>query len=187
MGKLKSMNFIDTFVQNYFVSNRTEGMTDFMYFVTSFFDVTDVGSFSRFMAIVLLVATLIYFVRNARYSFLFVLVLFVGALATYFLKIFFDVNRPAMAVVSVLGQSFPSYHATASTLFFVMLIYIFDDHLRGIKRKVFNFLCILGIFLVAGSRIYLGVHWVSDVVGGMVLGALISYVSIRIFQFYINK
>lgn len=181
------MNFIDTFVQNYFVLNRTEGMTDFMYFVTSIFDVTDVWSFLRFMIIVLCVSVLIYFVRNAKYSLLFVVVLFVGAVSSYFLKIFFDVSRPAMAVVSVVGQSFPSYHATAATLFFVMLIYIFDDHLMGIKRKIFNFLCILGIFLVAGSRIYLGVHWVSDVVGGMVLGILISYISIKIFQFYINK
>lgn len=181
------MNFIDTFVQNYFVLNRNEGMTDFMYFVTSIFDVTDVVSFLRFMAIVLCVTTLIYFVRNIKYSFFFISVLFVGAIVVYFLKIFFDVNRPTMAVVSVFGQSFPSYHATVATLFFSMLIYIFDDHLKSTKRKIFNFLCILGIFLVAGSRIYLGVHWVSDIIGGVVLGILILYFSIKIFQFYINK
>jgi undecaprenyl-diphosphatase len=111
-----------------------------------------------------------------------VLTIFVGGIITYFLKIFFDVSRPSMAVISVLGQSFPSYHAVAATIFFLMLIYIFDDYLKSAIRFVFNFACIFMIFAVSFSRIYLGVHWFSDVFAGVILGGFIVYFSIKIFR-----
>ncbi len=181
------MNSIDNFVQNYFTHGRTPGMTDFMYVVTSFFDVTTVVSALRFIFVVLIVAFLICKFRNIRYSFLFVLTIFVGGIITYFLKIFFDVSRPSMAVISVLGQSFPSYHAVAATIFFLMLIYIFDDYFKKPYKYVFNFVCIFGIFLIAGSRVYLGVHWVSDVFWGIILGVGISYIAVQIFRYFFDK
>jgi len=171
------MNLIDIIVQNYFVSIRTQFLTEAMYLLTILFN----GSLS-FLVIVLCVATLIYLVRNFRYAMLFVFSLFSGTLVVFILKSFFDVNRPTDGLAPVFGQSFPSYHATIATIFFVMLIYIFDDYLKKRTKIVFNTLCIFSVILVSFSRLYLGAHWLSDVVSGLILGVLISYISIKIFK-----
>ncbi|MCX6702102.1 MAG: phosphatase PAP2 family protein [Candidatus Zambryskibacteria bacterium] len=172
------MNSIDIFVQNYFSTIRAPFLTEFMYILTSLFDV----SFS-FFAVVFCVALLIYIVRNLKYSLLFTVAIFFSGAFVYFLKLFFNVARPINPVITAFGQSFPSYHATVATVFFIMLMYIFDDYFSSIKRKTFNFICIVSIFLIAFSRIYLGVHWLSDVIGGIVFGGIISYISIKIFKY----
>ncbi len=168
---------LDIFVQNYFSHIRTPFVTEFMYLASGFFDVT-----ASFVAVVLCVAFLVYLVRGKLYSVLFMGSLVFAAVSVYFLKVFFDVARPLDPVVYAFGQSFPSYHATASTVFFVMLMYIFDKHLSLFSRVLFNAACILAIIVVSFSRIYLGIHWLTDVVFGVFFGLVISYVSVMIIM-----
>ncbi|MFZ2621470.1 MAG: phosphatase PAP2 family protein [Minisyncoccia bacterium] len=182
------MYSFDIIVQNYFASGRTLFLTEFFYLLTILFDLT-----TPFILIVFLTSLLVYIVRNIKYSLLFLISIIVGGVSIYFLKVIFNVTRPFGGVMEVFGKSFPSGHTTIATIFFVMLMYIFDDYLStqvglsGIWRKVFNTFCTLGILLVAFSRVYLGVHWASDVIGGVVLGALVSYICISLFRVTLNR
>jgi undecaprenyl-diphosphatase len=171
------MNFIDINVKNYFDLSRTSGLTEYMYLLTNLFDVS-VYSAMVFVCF----AVLVYLFRGIRYAVFFMTTLVSTAVLVYILKVVFDVARPDGGVMSAFGQSFPSFHATASAVFFIILIYIFDDYLKSSVRFVFNFLCIFMIFAVSFSRIYLGVHWFSDVFVGVILGGAIVYVSIGIFR-----
>lgn len=171
------MNPVDIFIQNYFSLVRTLHLTEFMYLLSGLFN----PSVSMVVA-VLFVAFLIYLVRDLRYSVLFISALFLGWVLVRLLKYFFDVSRPLGGVVEAFGQSFPSGHATMATIFFIMLMYIFDGYLKTLPRITFNSLCIIGIFLVSFSRVYLGVHWASDVFGGIVLGGALSCLFIAIFK-----
>lgn len=171
------MRTIDILVQNYFSANRTEGLTNFFYIFTTLFDFT-----IYFIFISLCVAGLIYLVRNIKYAIFFLSTLFVSAVIVYLMKLFFDVARPAGGLFSAFGQSFPSYHATEATVFFVLVMFVFNDYWGRYSKVMFNFLCILAIFLVAISRVYLGVHWFSDVFWGVVLGSVISYIAIFSFK-----
>ena len=96
------------------------------------------------------------------------------------LKIYFDIPRPDGGVLDTFGNSFPSGHATVSTIFFIMIMYSFDRYLSSVKRNIFNLFCLLGIVAVSFSRIYLGVHWFSDVLFGIFLGSLICYLVVWI-------
>ncbi len=171
------MHVTDTLVQNYFALARTPQLTEYLYIFTNFFDVSVYS-----LTLAACIAYLVYLVRGARYSSLFLASLFTGAIMVYVCKIFFNVARPGDAVMSAFGQSFPSYHATISTVFFIMLMYIFDDYLNSFLRITFNSLCIFAICVVAFSRVYLGVHWLSDVVFGILLGSFISYASVILFR-----
>lgn len=171
------MNSLDIFTNQYFEAIRTPALTEFMYLLTTLFDVS-ISS----LLVCACVAILIGIIREKKYALLFMGAIISQAIIVYLLKIFFSVSRPVGAVMEAFGNSFPSYHATVAAVFFIMLMYIFDSHLKKNGRILFNTFCIIMIILVASSRLYLGVHWLSDVLAGIVLGSAISYVSILIFK-----
>lgn len=171
------MNNIDIFVQNYFSLTRTTTLTEFMYVVSYLFDVT-LYSLGLFFCVVILV----YLFRGWKYFIFFISTSLFSVLLVYLLKIFFNVSRPIGGVVDAFGQSFPSYHATISAVFFIILMYIFDGYFKPFFRAIFNGLCVAMIILISFSRIYLGVHWLSDVLFGVALGVTTSYLLIRLFK-----
>lgn len=74
------------------------------------------------------------------------------------------------------GYSFPSGHAMVSMSFYTTMAYLLSKNCeKGIKRNIlwlFNFIIIAAIGF---SRIYLGVHWPTDVLAGYILGYMVYY------------
>ncbi|MDQ5949485.1 MAG: hypothetical protein QG589_611 [Patescibacteria group bacterium] len=175
----KAMNSFDAIVFQYFAHIRTIQVTEFMYIVSTFFD------FSVYSIVVLFcIAILIYLTRGRKYAYLFLSTMSAGALILYVLKNICNVQRPVFEVVSAFGQSFPSYHAGIVTILSGMLMYIYDSTLSRVWRNICNILCVALIMVVSISRLYLGVHWFSDVIGGILIGALISWCAVQIFKRY---
>ncbi|HKO56840.1 MAG TPA: phosphatase PAP2 family protein [Thermoanaerobaculia bacterium] len=98
-----------------------------------------------------------------------------GGLLDMELKLYFARARPALAEAlrQAHGYSFPSGHAMGSTVAFGALSYLAMRALPRTRWKAaaFAFAATLILF-VSLSRIYLGVHWVSDVGAGIVAGTL---------------
>lgn len=176
------MNSIDIFVQNYFSTIRTQGLTEFMYIISNIFDVS-IYSAVIFICFIVLV----YLIRGKKYSIFFASTVLMTGILVYILKVIFNTARPLGGVVTAFGASFPSYHATMSTVFFIMFMSVFNPISgRGgwyeVFRKIEALFIFIMVFLVSFSRIYLGVHWLSDVVFGVFLGISIFYFSRQIFQ-----
>ena len=69
------------------------------------------------------------------------------------------------------GYSFPSGHAMGSTLVFGALIYIAFRTFKSRRARAFwAAVCIASVLAISFSRIYLGVHWISDIVAGIAAG-----------------
>lgn len=91
--------------------------------------------------------------------------------------------RPSGARSALLGYSFPSAHALAGLVFYGLIAYLFF-------KKYKNFWMRLGIVLVSAaiiiligySRIYLGVHWPADILGGWLLGLAMLLFSISLLE-----
>lgn len=112
------------------------------------------------------------FYRNYRqYSVLLLAAMGGDALIVSIAKTLVHSPRPLNGLVYDAGFSFPSGHTTASIVFCGLLTYLTWQHWKSPKAKVVSVTFSVTIAsIVAFDRIYLNVHWFSDVFGGCLLG-----------------
>jgi membrane-associated phospholipid phosphatase len=107
----------------------------------------------------------------------------VTPLSSTLLKILVGRPRPPDGLVHPVGSSFPSGHAAYAGATCVALVLLFT--VRGPQRRWWWPLAALGIFGMAWSRTYLQVHWLSDVIGGSLLGvgiALTAFAGVQLMN-----
>ncbi|MEH6469689.1 MAG: bifunctional DedA family/phosphatase PAP2 family protein [Halopseudomonas sp.] len=80
------------------------------------------------------------------------------------------IPRPQILVPGLQSFSFPSAHTSNSTLFFILLATFIAQQLPYSRRWLIYSIAALPALAIGLSRIYLGVHWFSDVLGGVLLG-----------------
>lgn len=137
-------------------------------------DFTALGGVGVLMLITFAAAALLA-LQGQRRTALFVLGAVLGGMAVSFLlKDLFDRPRPDLVphLAEVYTSSFPSGHSMMSALTYLTLAGLLARHQR--RRRVKLFLVGVAAFLallVGASRIYLGVHWPTDVVAGWTAGA----------------
>jgi undecaprenyl-diphosphatase len=100
------------------------------------------------------------------------------------LKILVDRPRPEYQIIEPMeaGLSFPSGHSLLAVILGGVLVYLVGQWVRPLfLRRVIQAALILVVIGMGASRVYLGVHWPSDVIGSYVLGmmALVGLVGLR--------
>ncbi len=108
--------------------------------------------------------------------------LWLVALLNYLLKNVLQRKRPiGYQIIKETGYSFPSGHSMVSLAFYGYLIYLIYKYVKN-KYLKWTIILLLSILIIAIgiSRIYLGVHYTSDVLAGFLLGIsyLIVYISV---------
>src|SRR5574340_187280 len=92
-----------------------------------------------------------------------------GMLLNVLTKYAFQRARPGLhyPLLEATGYSFPSGHMAAATLFYGVLVYVVVPHVRQWRWQVFVVLASFPMVALVGlSRIYLGLHYLSDVLAG---------------------
>jgi membrane-associated phospholipid phosphatase len=89
---------------------------------------------------------------------------------------------PADILQSINQYSFPSGHVLFFVVFFGFIAYLAWLHQTGFTRIMVMATCCALILLIGPSRVYLGAHWASDVVGSYIIGVLWLFVLILGYQ-----
>ena len=144
----------------------TPARTSFLTFITFF------GS-RNFLLFAYGILILIYlFKKNTRRALEMGFIGIGGFLLMFFLKLFFHRVRPANPLIAPLKNfSFPSGHATSSFIFCGILIYLIWKSKWNSNLKIAGSVLLLFFSLLIGfSRVYLRLHFASDVFAGFCLG-----------------
>ncbi len=100
--------------------------------------------------------------------------LIVLALLNQLFKFGLAIERPQILLQPLTSFSFPSAHTSNSTLFFTLLAMLTAQQRPHRQRRLIYGLATLAVLAIGVSRIYLGVHWFSDVLGGILLGLAVG-------------
>lgn len=165
--ELDEIEAIDTFVHDLVISQRHSSIN------AQIVDLSALGSgtvLTLFSLFALLVFTLLGDRRGA-------LALFVGSLGAVFWTVVLKglIARPrptADRLVEVAGHSYPSGHSLGAAAVYFLVAFLVMRHFRGHWARVSVFLATAFLVgLVGLSRIYLGVHYLSDVASGLLFGS----------------
>jgi len=156
---------LDTSVEQFMVDHRVAWLTSVMRAVTH------LGN-SVWLALLVVGVGLAYVVvRRTVRPLLFLTVAFGGAaVLAHLLKLAIGRHRPPPSGVVVHGASFPSGHATgAAAAFGAVAVVVLAGRAAPTRRAGWTLAVVIAV-AVAFSRVYLGVHWLTDVIGGLALG-----------------
>ena len=156
------------------------GLTSTMMQLMKF--ITTLGSTLVIVTSILCIAIL---VKNKKYFVFFALANLIGVILNNLLKIIIRRPRPTETLVLTAesSYSFPSGHAMMSMIFYGLLIYYVTKFVK--KKWLKNLLvCMLSaiILFVGISRIYLGVHYATDVLAGYVIGIVYLVLFIKLLK-----
>lgn len=181
----KFFRILDTKMAYFASILRSGWLTDIMIFFTNVGEPVVLALFGA-----VLIAFLLYRKRFSDACLVF-FTIGAGAVLVSVLKATFDRARPLNGLIAETGSSFPSGHAMISALFGVILYYV---SIRKIKNNAARgwaiFATFAAVIAIGLSRIYLNVHFASDILGGFAGGvffATFMIVVFRLIMFIIKK
>lgn len=157
----------DIRIANLFAVFRTDALT------TVFTWITLLGKIQVILGFIAISVAFLCLWRKYYYIFSLLIAVTGSEAFTYLGKLTFHRPRPELAVYAEHSFSFPSGHATIAVAFYGFVGYLLMRFAQRWNRKVnIFFITILVIAAIGLSRVYLGVHYVSDVWSGYLVGAM---------------
>ena len=156
-------------------AHRTPGLDAF------FSAVTWLGSSDVLFVLVVAVALLLAVRRHRRNALLAVVGPLLGAVTIVAMKHAFQRARPVGALaLGIESYSFPSGHATASAASLLTIGYVLARE-RLVPWWGLGVAAVLAL-LIGASRVYLDVHWATDVAGGWVVGTGLALAGVALYE-----
>ena len=137
------------------------------------------------VTIVALCAILVILPTRKKYGFPLTLAALTGLAIYKPMKHIFLRARPDVMyhIVEQGGYSFPSGHTTSSIIVYGLLLYLIRKHCKNEKLKnILSVVCILLACLIPPSRLYVGVHWATDVLCGIFIAFGVVTLAIAILE-----
>jgi len=156
---------IDGIISMFVFSLRSPALTQFMLLVSSFGE-------GGTMLLATLVSIVLLIKKHRKEAVLFCLTLIIGLVLNTTFKLMVQRPRPQMFPLAIENSySFPSGHAMNSFIFYALISYVSFHFFRN-KTLTFvtTIISITLVLLIGFSRIYLGVHYFTDVLAGYIAG-----------------
>ncbi len=176
--RTKNEIIIDSMIYNFISKFINDNLTYFIKFITFLGSAT--------MVIVITVLTLSV-LKNKKIGMFMAIDLIVITIFQYILK--FIIARPRPIGINLIEEknfSFPSGHSLTAMAFYGFIIYlVYNSNLK--YKKLYIFLLSILILLIGLSRVYLGVHYITDVIGGFSFSLFYLIIFIHLIKNKLKK
>lgn len=162
---ISSLQSLDSSLSHFFITLRSPLLTQLMLLITLF------GN-QALLVLLAFVALMLVLKEHGRDAVVFILIVGIGIAINLFMKDLIARARPDIApLVYERFYSFPSGHAMNSFVFYTSVaLYMYRNSARRALTRIIIALCGVIILLIGVSRIYLGVHYPTDVLAGLIGG-----------------
>jgi membrane-associated phospholipid phosphatase len=163
---LEEEEYVDHQFFQYIAPHINSSLTNVMKIITY-------GASSRFLQIAYGLLVIGYLIKkNWKRSIEIAVIGLGGFVINYFMKLSFQRQRPPDPLIEPLQNfSFPSGHATSGFIFYGLLVYLlWKSKLNQVYKYMLSSLLVLIALLIGFSRIYLKLHYLSDVLAGFCIG-----------------
>ena len=167
---------IDVFMHDLVVNNlRSDGLTFIMLFITNFCNP---------IILILLSLVILLICKDKKMGLIIIINLLVSILLNIIFKGIIQRDRPLEDFLIIeSGYSFPSGHSMVSMAYYGLIIYFIYKKVEDKRvRNVLMILIGLLILAIGFSRIYLGVHFASDVIGGFLISIIYLVCAIKLLN-----
>ncbi len=174
----KEFIVVDSFTARLLFSYRNSVIAESLYIVTRLCNTSTVAVIGSILVVVL------FFKKYTSQAAAIVVSLIGSGLTIYLSKRVFEIDRPhQFAFYTESSFSFPSGHTTIAVAFYGLVCYLLIRQLRSNKVGVLVFSIGMFFILTIGfSRLYLCVHYLSDIIAGYLIGSLWMLLSISLFE-----
>lgn len=170
---------LDQNILHFFEQSRIASMNTF------FKIITEAGSIKLLLPITLVLFMIFVFKRDYLEATMFILITLGGRWINFLAKEWFKRERPSVhQLVHAEGYSFPSGHALNAFILYMFILYLILNN-KNISRKRQRLSAIgliILVVIISMSRIYLGVHYLSDVIAGISLGGFLLILMIWMYE-----
>ncbi len=166
------INHLDTLVHSYILGIRNKNLTSILLTITNI---------SSAYALIVLSILLLIIIKEKKIPLLITLNLICSYALNAFAKEIFTRPRPTgINLIEESGFSYPSGHSMVSMAYYGFIAYlIYKKQTNKLIKTIIIVSLLLTILLVGFSRIYLGVHYLSDVIGGFLLSIVYLMIFIK--------
>lgn len=141
--------------------------------------ITKLGSYKTLIPVVLSCFFVLLFYKQYKVAFLWLLASIGATLDMHLAKIIIQNQRPENMFYPLNNYSFPSGHTMMSFFVLVGFIFLIAPYIPKIIAKVMLITTSSLSLLIAISRLYLGVHWLTDIIGGLLLA--IAWITLMLY------
>lgn len=161
----------DLYIYNFIIKFRSDILDSFFKFITKFGNTN----------VVFIIAFLFLIIKRNYSSFILSFLALITPTIMFIIKSIIARDRPnILRIIEIGGYSFPSGHSMISVAIYGYFIYYTFKNVDNLilKYLICSILSLL-ILLIGISRIYLGVHYPSDVIGGYLISSIILIIIIN--------
>lgn len=153
-----------------------------------FFVLTLLGNWQIVLAFTIIILTPLWIAKKKKYIIPFLISIIGSEFFNFLSKLIFQRQRPEAAAYDEISFSFPSGHATIAISFYGFIAYILWRKAATTKQKNYIiFLSVILMLVIGLSRLYLGVHFISDVIAGYLVGLFWLAVGIYVLRYLERK